>query len=348
MRISPIVTRLSPTIILAILAFPPASAREKSDVIILKNGDHVTGEIRKLERGMLALKTDSMGTVEIKWEDIERITSRFLFTVEDTRGQLYVGSLRAEAEPRTVDVVGPKPAADLNHLSVVGIREVEETLWQRFSGSVELGYTFAKASDRSQFNLSSDLAYRAERYDGRFAYDSILSNSRGEQDVNRWVVTVAGNRYVGRKWLLFAQGKFEHNLELQLERRSSVLAGPGYKVARTNRSEILLAGGMSYTRERYFDQGGANNAEGVAGVRAQFFKLYTPKVDVSTGFFVLPNFTTSGRVRLEFDSKLRLEVFRDFFVTLSFYDSYDNRPPSELATGHDYGFVTGVSWAFRR
>ena len=105
---------------------------------------------------------------------------------------------------------------------------------------------------------------------------------------------------------------------------------------------------MSYTRERYLDQSGLNNAEGSAGIQADFFKLYTPKVDLTTRFFVLPNMTTSGRVRLEFDSKLRLEIFKDFFVTFSFYDSYDSKPPSETATKNDYGFVTGISFSFRR
>lgn len=342
------VARLLPVVLVFSSALTTASAREKSDVLILRNGDHVTGEIVKLERGMLTLKTDSMGTVEIKWEDITRVTSRYLFTVEDSRGQLYFGSLEAATEQGGLDVIGPEPVHDLEHLSVVGIRAVEGSLWTRFSGSVELGYTFTKASDRTQFNLNSLLAYRAERFDGQFAYDSILSSSQGEQDADRTVITLLGSRYVGKKWLLFAQGKYEHNLELQLEQRGSLLAGPGYKLRRTNRSEILLAGGASYTRERYFNQSGVNNAEGAAGINAQFFKLYSPKVDVAAKAFVLPNLTTLGRVRLEFDSELRLEVFKDFFVTFNFYDSFDSQPPSETATKNDYGFVTGVSWSFRR
>ena len=348
MHISSIVKRLFPIAILAIPAFLAAAGRDKSDIIVLKNGNQVNGEIRKLERGMLTLKTDSMSTLEIKWEDVERISSKFIFTVEDTRGNLYVGTLRAADQPRRVHVIGPKPANDLNHILIVGIRELEGSLWNRFSGAVEFGYTFTKASDRTQINMSSDLAYRAEILDSSIAYDSNLSHSKGQKDVERDVLTLKGSRNIGRKWLFFAIGKFEHNLELELDKRKSVLAGPGYKLHRSNRTNMLLLDGMSYTRERYLDQSGVNNAEGAAGIQFDFFKLYTPKVDLTTTFFLIPNMTTSGRIRAEFNSKLRLEVFSYFTVNFSFYDSYDNHPPSATATKNDYGFVTGVSFSFRR
>jgi len=348
MHISPIVFRLIPIGILAVAFITPAAARDKSDIIVLKNGNEVNGEIRNLERGMLTFRTDSMGTVAVKWEDVERITSTYLFTVEDTSGHRYVGSLQPAVQPRRVHVVGPKPVSDLHHISIVGIHELEGSLWNRFSGAIELGYTFTKASARTQFNVSSDLAYRSEILESSVSYDSLLSHSHGEKDVERNVLTLRAGRQIGRKWLLFALGKFEHNLELELDKRKSVLIGPGYNVHRSNRSSILLAGGVSYTRERYLDRSGVNTAEGAVGIQTDFFKLYTPKVDLTSTFYVIPNLTTSSRVRAEFSSKLRLEIFSDFFVNFSFYDSYDSKPPSETASKNDYGFVTGVSYSFRR
>jgi hypothetical protein len=65
---------------------PPVSAREKTDIVILKNGDRITCEVKSLSRGMLTVKTDSMGTVDIKWPDVDKITTKYLFTVQDTAG----------------------------------------------------------------------------------------------------------------------------------------------------------------------------------------------------------------------------------------------------------------------
>ena len=335
-------------LLMLIFAILPALAREKTDVIRLKNGDRITGEVKYLMRGLLTVKTDSMSTVEIKWQDVESIMSDFVFTVEDTRGQLYVGSLQAAADPRHVNVAGPLPANNLEHLSVVQIKELEGGIWRRFSGAADLGYSFTKASNRTQFNFSGDVTYLTERYSGKFYYSSTVGTSNGESDVNRESADITGSLYLTRKWLAFAQMSYDHNLELQLDRRVTFLGGPGYKVAQTNRSMVTLLGGAAFTRESYYGQDVARNAEGVLGVDAQFFKLYSPKVDIANRFLYMPNFTTWGRQRMEFNANVRIEVLRDFYVTFTLYDSYDSQPPSATATGNDYGFTTGLSWSFRR
>lgn len=346
--------RVITTLFLVVLVCLPARAREKSDLLVLKNGNNVNGEIIKMDRGLLTLKTDSMGTLEIKWEDIEQISSKFQFAVEDTLGQIYIGRIQVAAESKSIDIVGPRPARNLNHLLIVEIREARQNIWGRFSGAVELGYTFAKASERRQFSLNSDLRYNAGRYSGFFSLDALVSSTKGpedlesKKDIDRRLISFGGNRNISGKWLIFSQGRFEHNLELQLDNRWSFLGGPEYIVQRTNRSEFVVRSGISYTNERYFDEESVNNAEAVAGTTFQFFKLYTPKVDLVVDFLLLPNLTTGGRIRMEFDTKVRLEIIRDLFVSFSFYNSFDSKPPSETATKNDYGFVTGVSWSFNR
>jgi len=97
----------------------PLSAREKTDVIILKNGDHISCEIKRLARGILTVGTDStMDSVRIKWQDIKTVTSKFLFTLEDDQGRIYVGSLEPAGEVGRLTVVGPRPGNDLDHLSI--------------------------------------------------------------------------------------------------------------------------------------------------------------------------------------------------------------------------------------
>lgn len=348
MRIFRAIRQFVPIMILAVFVCRPAPARDKTDILVLKNGNEITGEIREMSRGYLSLKTDSMSTVQIKWQDVDKITSKHLFAVELSNGRIFEGSLQPGSKEGTLDVVGTDTGRDLYHLWVVEIREVEKKLWQRFSGSVSLGYTYTKASQRTQFNLNSDLGYRAESYEGNFSYETIISSSNGTKDANKSTIKLAGSRYFSGKWLFFTGAKLEHNLELELDIRTSVSVGPGYRFLRTHQSEIMLKGGLSYSHERYFEQDATNNAEGFATISVQFFKLYSPKVDLTNEFSFFPNLTTSGRFRTDFSSNLRIEVFRNFFVNFSFYDNYDSKPPSETATKHDYGFVTGVSWSFRR
>jgi hypothetical protein len=348
MQTQRLMSRLFPVILVVLFVVLPVSADEKTDVIILKNGDHILCEIKSLARGMLNVKTDSMSDVNIKWQDVERITSNYIFTVQDTRGRIYVGSLQPAADERHINIAGARPASNLEHLSIVSIQKLEASLWKRFSGSVDLGFSYTKASDRSQLNFSGDLLYRTERWAAELTSSSTLGTSNGEQDADRKVLTLGGSLYFAGKWLAYSQMRYEHNLELQLDRRSSFVGGPGYRITQSNRSLITVVGGGSFTREIYYGQDTANNAEGYFLIDAQFFKLYSPKFDIVNQFLFLPNFTTWGRIRTEFSTNLRIELLKDFFVSLTFYDSYDSQPPSATATKNDYGFTTGLSWSFRR
>ncbi len=337
-----------PALLMAISLALPASARAKTDVVILKNGDHITCEIKYLARGMLTVSTDSMSTVQIKWQDVKSITSQYLFTIQDTKGQIYVGSLLASTEERRVNITGPVPADFLALPSIVQIQGLEGSLWKRFSGSADLAYSFTKGSDLKQLNFSGDITYRTERYSAELNYSSTFGTSKGETDADRKLASLVGAWNFSRKWIGYSQLRFEHNLELQLDRRFSVLAGPGYRITQSNRSLITAIAAASFTRESYYGEGATKNAEGFFGIDAEFFKLYSPKVDIVNQFVFIPNFTTLGRNRLELNSKLKLEVLKDFFVTLTFYDSYDSRPPAATAATNDYGFTTGISWTFRR
>ncbi len=75
-------------LVACLLAFVTrASAAVKTDIIVLTNGDRVTGEIRSLSDGLLTYKTDDMGTLSVEWERIKRISSEWPFILEDLAGR---------------------------------------------------------------------------------------------------------------------------------------------------------------------------------------------------------------------------------------------------------------------
>ena len=47
----------------------PAFGAAKTDVVVFKNGDRLTGEVKSLERGRLRFKTDATDTISIEWDD---------------------------------------------------------------------------------------------------------------------------------------------------------------------------------------------------------------------------------------------------------------------------------------
>src|SRR5678816_209536 len=82
--------------LLLILVFAStALAKNTDDVVVLKNGDRLTGEIKGLQRGELKVKADYMAeAVRLDWARIERIESKSTFIISLVDGQILTNVVR--------------------------------------------------------------------------------------------------------------------------------------------------------------------------------------------------------------------------------------------------------------
>src|SRR5262245_7213027 len=93
---------------LAIVATLPlcvnADAQGRTDVVTLANGDRITGEVVRLDRGRLEFKTDDAGTLYLEWDKLASVVTLRLVEVVTMDGRRYLGTLGRTAE-RTLNVV---------------------------------------------------------------------------------------------------------------------------------------------------------------------------------------------------------------------------------------------------
>jgi Protein of unknown function, DUF481 len=321
-------------------------ARPRTDSVVLINGDTVTGEILSMSRAMLSLHTDSMSVVQIKWQDVVQIRSDYQFVVEDTFGIRSYGTLSSSGGK--VEVTGNNRTERINFISVVTIYPLRRRWWKRLDGSIGLSYSYTKSSSTTQFSWASDIRYKGSDWLAYSNIQSILSFAGGETTADRTAASLGGARYFGNRWYWIGVSGYIHNAELDLEHRYSLLGGIGRRLRQTNRTLIGLFGGISYARELYTNEPNNNSAEAVIGSNIQFFKLYSPRVDIVFQVEVIPSLTEHGRVRSELSTQSKIELIRDFYWTLSFYESYDSKPPDVTTVNNDYGVVTGISWTFGR
>src|SRR6478609_4687696 len=79
-------------VLVAALSGSPAEAKRKDDVVIMKDGDKFTGEVKKLETGILYFKADYMvSSVQLDWARVERLESKDNYNVSLTDGTLRIG-----------------------------------------------------------------------------------------------------------------------------------------------------------------------------------------------------------------------------------------------------------------
>ncbi len=116
-----------------------------------------------------------------------------------------------------------------------------------------------------------------------------------------------------------------------------------------------------FTREDLADSDiDQDTIEATGTLTWDWFRFDSPELDLSTSLQVIPNLTDTGRVRGELDISLKWEIVEDLFWELTYYHSYDNRPPEpiepELPTipeigeaynpNNYYGIITSIGYDF--
>jgi hypothetical protein len=323
----------------------------KTDVVVLDNGDHLTGEIKELRQGRLKFKTDAMGTVYVEWDHIVSISSKQYLEFETEKGQKFYGTPGPTAAAGklqlTMYVQGVEGGSELEMPDVVSITPIKQGFWQRLDGSFDLGVTATQSNDLRQFSIGFKSSYRTEKYLRTLSIDSLFSRQTEAEDVNRHSGSFGWTRFLKKKKFLTAFGQVQQNDELDLDLRLMVGITAGRLVIHTNRSLLGFSGGLALSEEDYSDGTGYDdNIEAILALRYQYFTFDTPKTNINVDLFVFPSLTVSGRYRIEFNASLRRELVKDFFWDLSLLDSFDSDPPTIDAVNNDWSVVTslGYSW----
>src|ERR1700722_11146386 len=143
----------------------PLFAQEGNDVLVMKNGDHFTCEIKGLSAGVLSVKLSYVdGTISVQWSQVAHLESNRLFLVQTESGLVYTGRLSTTgvsddppikiqlAEASGKEVVVPER-------TIIKLSQTSEGFWHRFDGAVNTGLLFSKGNESVQYNVSSQVAY---------------------------------------------------------------------------------------------------------------------------------------------------------------------------------------------
>jgi hypothetical protein len=324
-----------------------ADARPKKDVVVFKNGDRITCEIKKLERGKLTVKTDGMGTISIKWDHVKSITSNFGFRVELDSGRRLIGSVHPMPDEDRLVVASNAGTSAAEYPNVVTMSPVEESFWQRINGSLDFGFSFTQDQSATEYNLNAEAKYLTDRYNVLTSWSSLLKVQDKTDPIRRNDATIRLDWTLRKRWFVVGLSALQQNESQGLKFRGSAGAGAGRFLIHTNRVRLTAIGAGAVNREQY--TGGesfSTNVEAIGALGFEFFKFNFPEMDVTASFAAIPNLTTWGRVRLELNSTLRFEIVKNLYWSLNFWDSFDSQPPTEDFKGNDFGLTTSFGWTF--
>ena len=229
---------------------------------------------------------------------------------------------------------------------VASFVRIKTKFLQRIDGSLDLGASYSQSSGVADLWFNTDAKYRRPSYTVTAAFSTNTTHQQEAGDTSRYSLNTAYTRNRGTDWLTSAIGLFESNRELGFTFRGTAIGSVGRYLARASHVELLLAGGLAAGREQPVDAETGTNVDALVsgGLSVFTYDYPTTRIDVTT--LVFPSLDDPGRVRVNLDAKFKRELFKDFFVSFTLYDAFDNRPKAAAARRNDVGGSLSFGWSF--
>ena len=339
---------------LALLAPVPLLAREKNDVIVMKNGDRITCEIKGLASDTLYINVDYiLGTSSVEWIKVDHVESNQLFIVKTQDGIVYTGTLSTPGysgeRPVKIQILEPPDTrVEIDKTRIIDLEQTSDTIWQRFNGDIGLGVIYSKGNQSTQYNFNSSLNYPRERWSASAAYNSTLSSSTGRSPATRNELNLNLERLLRwNNWYYTGLADFLQSSEQGIQLQSGIGGGIGRYLVNDNRSTVSLFGGLVWQRINYqqmiVPSLTQNAASALIGSEVRLFRFN--KTNLSVSATLLPAITESGRVHFNLNTSYYIKLWSNLTWNISFYGNWDNQPPPTFS-GSDYGTSSGVAWKF--
>jgi hypothetical protein len=321
-------------------------AQARTDIVTLANGDRITGEIVRLDRGQLEFKTDDAGTLYLEWDKLVSLVTTRLVEVTTTDGLMYLGSLGRTTD-RVIAVTSADATAQLAMLDVAEISTIGRSFWRKLEGSFDVGFSYTRSSGIAQLNLNTDTQRRMPGSQSRLAVSWTQTQQSGEEGRDdRGAIDLSHLRYPWRRWFAAAIGRFETNESLGLELRSQVGGAIGPRLINGNRAELTVGAGAVFNDERGVDVEPTQNLEALLLLRTSYFTYDRPRTNLDVTLQYYPGLSDPGRQRVQLDGAAKRELFKDLFLSLSVFYTLDTRPPNPDADTFDVGVLWSVGWTY--
>lgn len=332
---------------IALAASPAPLLAQKTDTLIVRNGDVMTGEIKEFQRGKVKFSTDAAGTIYVKWTRVltGKTDKTFEITLED--GMSHFGSLAFGDESHQIKVVIGQDTFPIATQRIVRMQRIKETFWKRLDGNIDLGIDFTQQNAKTDFSFGTEVKYKKDKDNFRFDLSTSFSRQDDTEDISRLYTSFLYLREFGQRWFYSGTVGAEQNSQLSLDIRGSAGGLAGRFFVESNKVILLSGLGLSYARERFADQEGDNAFQGLFLTDFEFFSWGGLDTDLSSRLIIIPVINQGGRWRISFITSFKREIVSDFYFNVSINEQFDSQPPTEITSEkNDLSLTTSFGWSF--
>jgi putative salt-induced outer membrane protein YdiY len=331
------------------LLFPPMALAKRHDLVIMKNGDRLTGEVKKLESGILYVSLDYVsGSVGLDWLKVDRVVSSAGFQVVLKNGERLQGVIKkvpeSEAAGKDFEVSGQGRVLRASAPNVVNIESQERNFWHQLTGSIDFGYSFSSGNSQTQTNTDANVGYLSTKWTSNTSFTASFSGQPGASRTNLEEVQTIDGIFLSRNSFIAGLGDFLHSSQQDLALRTTVGGGYGRYFVRTNQNVLAWLAGTVYTHEDFTkNQPSDQNVEALIGLQYRLFRF--DRYSLQSQVLVYPGLSDAGRIRTTTKTTFSVKLANNFHTDFSFWDNFDSRPPT-TSKKNELGVSNTIGWTF--
>ncbi|MGH9482072.1 MAG: DUF481 domain-containing protein [Terriglobales bacterium] len=334
---------------LALLALAAASL-PGSDLVVLANGDRLTGTLKKMDAGELYIQTTYyQGKLPVDWHQVASIQAAERFQVLLVNGERLIGRIEKLAPPAP-------PAADFEVYQsggtvwaaardVVWIHPEKPTFLRQLTGNVGAGAGFTSGNNQHSLYVNAQTSYATPAWQAGGTYSGTFNGQPGARKTNTQNAGVEGEWFLRPRSFLIAYLAALHSRQQKISLLSAYGGGYGFYFVRRSNAFWNVFGGAAYLRER-FTVAGRPLQQAVAALLGTQLDLLRFNVgEVQSQLALLPVASQGGRLLLTNTNSLGIKLPNNFYFTFSAWDNFNSRPPPS-SNRNELGLNTTIGYSF--
>jgi hypothetical protein len=334
--------------ILLFISTTSVICQQRKDTIYLLNGSKIVGEIDKIQLGVISFDPDDANDITVQLPKLKNIAAvRTVFRIETVNNKVYYGRLLPYSVDRYALLVEAADTILIDIQEISLLYPFKNSFLKRFAGSLGGGLTYTRTNDLGQINFNGKLNYTSKRDEISLSTSGIYSITDTTFTRDREDIFLKNNFYIDNKWFLTLLASYQRNQELGLLRRFQEGLGAGNKFITTKHVYSWARSGMVLNQEKNIEGVSTGTlAELFTQLEFHFFRFTKPEVNFVLADAFYYSLSQSGRFRDDGEMDLYWEIFKDFKLDLTYYMSFDSKPPGLESRTYDFGIVFGLSFSF--
>ena len=203
-----------------------------ADVLIMRNGDQITGKVIKQEKHILEFKTPYAGTLKIQWDEVSELkTDKPIKLMLENREIISSQSIKNSSDSTVIE---PYPPAEPITVKRTAVTYINPEAWQsgdgyKISGRINLAIEYDRGNnDTDEIDIDAEVTLRRRNDRIRLFTQIEQDKAAGITTKDKWLLTGKYDYFITERKYYFGSLSLESDEFADLNLRSGLGAGMGH------------------------------------------------------------------------------------------------------------------------